>query len=923
MDLERSIPRAPILGKGPVFGLGLVAASVLVCELSGVGRLLGTSLSEALDSAGALLAFGSALFLLHRSRLDESGSHFWFGMSLLGIGLMGAFHAVVPHGPQAHLLHMMSLMVGAALMIPVVGGGCRVSRTLRHRLPNVLAVVLTVIGTAVLTSCRWLPNSGLYEPGPLYTSLMDAASGLVFVGAAIRLLRVSGRDRGVSRILAAVSLMVGLGGLSFLLAPSREDWWLWYLLRLGGHLMLLAFLYGSSLKEHDELSLAKGELELARESMHNAAYAIFWVKADGTVIDTNRTAAQLLDRDEENISGARLADFFAEPRSVWFQIWQRLVKQGAYKGDSTWRRKDGTAFPVRIVGNRVSHEGRFYGCFFASDLTESRLVEQQLNQNISRFRAITENTSDIIFVLGNSGVYTYVSPAASRFAGVHEKDLLGRRPGLYVNDEDRPRVLDALSRASGHPGRTVRVDNVRVRRPDGSWLCLEGAYTALPDVPGIEGTVLNYRDITERLEAGRALEESRRQLATLLGNLPGMAYRVRNDETKTVEFVSEGSTAISGYTPEEFCVDGGMCSRDVIHPEDYERVQRTIREAIDAEGRYELEYRFVTRDGSEKWVWEQGAVVRDPEGRVVAFEGFITDINARVEAERTIRALNRELELRVEERTQELEEAQEHLIASEKMAALGGLVAGLAHEVNTPLGIGLTAASHLNDQLKATRRRFASGGLRRSDLESLLDLGEESSSLVVANLSRASDLIGSFKRVSIDQTSDERRAFDLGQYVEQVIVSLRPQYRKRPLTVRSECPAGIEVDTAPGIVAQIVSNLVQNALLHAFARDQSGTIVVGAEVAGDDVVLTYGDDGAGMDEGTRRRVFDPFFTTKRGAGGSGLGMHIVYNLVTETLGGEISCTSEPGRGTSFRIRFPRRTPAPAPATEPVTTGGGA
>ncbi|MDO8943215.1 MAG: PAS domain S-box protein [Desulfobacterales bacterium] len=661
--------------------------------------------------------------------------------------------------------------------------------------------------------------------------------------------------------------------------------------------------------EPGELLRAQRDLELARESMRNAAYAIFWVRADGSVMDHNRTAARLLGGSAD-LTDTQLDDCFAESRSAWLQIWQSLVSRGSYAGDMTWRRTDGAAFPVRLVGNRVSYDGRFYGCLFVTDRTEAKLAEDRLADTNARFRAITENTSDLVFVLDRDGVTTYVSPAAARTLGDRERELLGRRSGLLVHEQDRSQVERVLAEARRQPGRTFRLENVRARRPDGSWLLLDGTFTDLPDEPGVDGTVVVYRDVTESRRVDRDLQESRRRLATLLGNLPGLAYRCRYDREMTLEFVSGGSLALTGYRPEQFFGERPVTARDIIHPDDVEQVRRVIRSAMDSGSVYEHEYRIVAADGTVKWVWEQGVGVTDGNGEIAAMEGFLTDVTGRVEAERTIRELNGDLERRVAARTRDLEEAQEQLIASEKMAALGGLVAGLAHEINTPLGVGLTAASHLHDRIRATRRVLDGGGLRRAELDTLLADGEDSAGMIVANLSRTADLVQSFKRVSVDQCSEERRMFDLGEYLAAIVASLRPQYRRRPLRIAVDCEPGVVVDSLPGAVAQIVSNLVQNSLLHAYGPEDQGTIRIAAAARGDDVEVVYADDGRGMDDSVRRRVFDPFFTTRRSEGGSGLGMHIVYNLVTGPLGGSIACTSRPGEGTTFRMTFPR---CPAPA----------
>ncbi|MBI1206766.1 MAG: hypothetical protein GC191_05690 [Azospirillum sp.] len=253
-----------------------------------------------------------------------------------------------------------------------------------------------------------------------------------------------------------------------------------------------------------------------------------------------------------------------------------------------------------------------------------------------------------------------------------------------------------------------------------------------------------------------------------------------------------------------------------------------------------------------------------------------------------------------------LRDAQETLVASEKMASLGALVAGVSHEINTPLGIGLTGASMIEERLRILSGLVDSGTLKRSQLNEFLTAVREAACLLSANLQRAVELIQNFKQVAVDRASGERRCFDLADYVEEVLGSLGLQLKRTPHTIEIDCPPGIVIDSYPGAVSQILSNFVMNALLHAFDPNRPGRMTVAARLIEDDQVeLRFSDNGHGIPQGHLSRIFEPFFTTKRGMGGTGLGLNIVHNLVTGTLKGQISVDSADGRGTSFRITFPR------------------
>jgi signal transduction histidine kinase len=256
----------------------------------------------------------------------------------------------------------------------------------------------------------------------------------------------------------------------------------------------------------------------------------------------------------------------------------------------------------------------------------------------------------------------------------------------------------------------------------------------------------------------------------------------------------------------------------------------------------------------------------------------------------------------------EIREMQTTLIESEKLAALGGLVAGVAHEVNNPVGISLTVASSLANRSEAFAAEVASGSLRRSRLEDFTTATRLAASQLVSNLQRAAELIQSFKQVAVDRSQAERRSFELRLAVEQILASLRPVIRGAKVKLVLDIPDGIEMSSFPGPLGQIVTNLLVNAVNHAFPGGEGGTVSIVARLSGDQVRIVFRDDGRGMTEEVQRQAFDPFFTTRRGSGGTGLGLHIVYNLVTQRLGGRIVLSSAEGSGTSFLVVLPLRAP---------------
>ncbi|MBV6321574.1 GAF domain-containing sensor histidine kinase [Duganella violaceipulchra] len=281
---------------------------------------------------------------------------------------------------------------------------------------------------------------------------------------------------------------------------------------------------------------------------------------------------------------------------------------------------------------------------------------------------------------------------------------------------------------------------------------------------------------------------------------------------------------------------------------------------------------------------------------------------ARMQADREIRRAKEALEEQnaaLESALTSLKDAQGELVRQEKLASLGRLVAGVAHEINTPLGICVTATSHLVEELKLTREDMAAGTLDEDGLNQFFDIISQSLRIMTTNTQRAAALVRSFKQVAVDQSSDDIRSFNLRKYLDEVLLSLQPKLKGKPVAVEIDCDERIEMASFPGAVSQIVTNMVVNSLVHGFEEGQSGKIRISGKVDGDFVDFDYSDDGAGMDNSTLAQLFDPFFTTKRGSGGSGLGAHILYNLVTGALGGTIKVVSAPGMGLHYKLRFPK------------------
>ncbi len=262
----------------------------------------------------------------------------------------------------------------------------------------------------------------------------------------------------------------------------------------------------------------------------------------------------------------------------------------------------------------------------------------------------------------------------------------------------------------------------------------------------------------------------------------------------------------------------------------------------------------------------------------------------------------------LERYNEELNIAQEALVGSEKMAALGGLVAGITHDINTPVGIGVTATSFLEERLNQIEVAYKDKTLSPKALEEFINDARQSANLLTTNLARASELVASFKQIAVDQASEAVREINFNDYLHEIVRSLQPKLKGTKHKVSIDCPEDLTLNLPAGAISQIFTNMIMNALIHGFEGIEKGQIDIKVVDSDDKVNITFRDNGRGVDADKLSKLFDPFFTTKRNQGGSGLGTHITYNLVKQTLGGDIEVHSEPGKGLSYEISFSKNLP---------------
>lgn len=417
-------------------------------------------------------------------------------------------------------------------------------------------------------------------------------------------------------------------------------------------------------------------------------------------------------------------------------------------------------------------------------------------------------------------------------------------------------------------------------------------------------------EAAQRLAHRQAVEALRESEERWNFALEGAGYGVSDWNIKTGKVLySPCWVSMHGYEIDEIpaTVEGGL---DLVHPDELQLVKAAIHDCFaGVMQRYHSEHRVRCKDGSWKWVIDRGMIVsRDEQGQATRMICTHVDISERRQAEEELRILNEQLEMRVDERTRELRYAMTQIIESEKLASLGALVAGVSHELNTPIGNMLLVASALAEKIEDVRKSIVSGKMTRSSFMQALDECADASQLIVRSGGRASELIDSFKRVSVDQTSQRRREFDLRIAVQDSINALGGIINRVDVSIENRIPEGLMMDSFPGHLEQIINNLIMNSITHGFVDGAGKHVIINAQLLDGMIELEYQDDGIGISPALHNKVFEPFYTTRLGQGGSGLGLYIVHNLVQGIFKGNVRLESEINQGVHLYFSFPATTP---------------
>jgi PAS domain S-box-containing protein len=496
--------------------------------------------------------------------------------------------------------------------------------------------------------------------------------------------------------------------------------------------------------------------------------------------------------------------------------------------------------------------------------------------------------------------YLQINQRLTEICGISVEDHLGRSvrdcvPALAGAIEDIVRsIMD-----TGEPVTGIEVAGQRADQTDERfWITY---WHPLRNPSGeIVGINVAAEEITERKRAEAALQASERQFHTLADSIPQLVWMA--DAGGKIFWFNNHWHEYTGTSVRD------TSSHDwqvILAPTSLQEARNRWAQTREAGTALEMELSLLGKDREYRPFLTRVIPLRDPIAAVYGWIGTHIDISERKRNEQEVRDARDAAEAALKN----LRETQNSLIEVEKLAALGRLVAGVAHEINTPVGTSLTVASALERKTAVIAAELAQGTLRRSSLNEFLQISREASSQLVGNLNHAAELIQSFKQVATDRNRSNQRTFDLGDLTEQIVLSLRPGIGEKNLTLKVECQPDLTMISYPGPYGQVLTNLFLNSVTHAFSDGKEGSIEIKVLAAGNDSVeIVFSDDGCGMSADDRRKAFDPFFTTRRDQGSTGLGLHIVHSLVTNYLGGRLDLDSELGEGTKARLVLPRVAP---------------
>ncbi|MEH6471992.1 MAG: PAS domain S-box protein [Halopseudomonas sp.] len=690
---------------------------------------------------------------------------------------------------------------------------------------------------------------------------------------------------------------------------------------LASHLQKMA----QSIQQREQ-ALSNSEASLLATMEQTPNVAIQWFDAQGKVLYWNHASTQLYQLSSDQALGKKIDQLiYTTQQADEFQtVINRVSTTGLAVGpiECTTTGADGkeritlnTTFMIPSPDN----SSRFVS--MAIDITEQKIAERALRLREQRYRALIEQSPIAVIEWDLNFNVTEWNEAAEEIFGYPRSEALGQHATFIVPSELHEMVDGVMATLAANIG-GFRSENTNVTASNRLVTCQWYNQPIVDEQGKVVAIVSSIDDVSERKRMELKLRTSEQKFISLFQSSPVPMAVSYFSETPRFVNCNDAWLRLFGVSRNDVI---GYNSDDLnIWPHKAQMLQAF--QLLDKQGLVDDYHADMQQaDGTRLQCLISARFIEVGEERMVA--SAYKDITQQLKAENEILELNQSLESRVLERTSELahtnaeletalahlEQTQDDLIRSEKLAALGSLVAGVAHELNTPIGNSLMAATTLTQHSSSLERAIHDGTLKRSSLEQYIKDARAGCTIVETNLHKASELVTSFKQVAIDQTSSQRRQFQLLEVINEIAITIAPSLKKTPFELNKQIPEEIFLDSYPGPLGQVLTNLINNAILHGLEGKEKGLInIEAAQSQNKQIQLIVSDDGKGIANADLTKIFDPFYTSKLGQGGSGLGLNIVHNLVTQVLGGKIEVNSAPGKGTQMMLTLPVSAPEPKP-----------
>ncbi|MBY0467253.1 MAG: PAS domain S-box protein [Burkholderiales bacterium] len=667
--------------------------------------------------------------------------------------------------------------------------------------------------------------------------------------------------------------------------------------------------------------------------LDNSGYGIIATDTAGVITVFNKTAQRMLGYAETDMVGkqspacfhlkeevAERAAAFSEelgiPLTPGFEVFVAKTLRGIpNEHEWTYVRRDGTHFPVLLsVTAMRDTDGQPVGFLgMAVDITARKQSEHLLAESEAQYRLLFQDNPNAMLLYDTDSMQIMaINDAALQLYGYSAHHLIGKHLTELMVRNEHERLVEAVQIARTSTD-TIRQSRWLHKRSNGDTMYVE-TLSKPQTIGNRKARIVQITELTDMVKIENKVADQSQFLKSLINALPVPLFYV--DQQGRYLGANPAYLALMdislldclGNTIQQFA------------PAELARQYLLANEALfatpDLIQHYQMTVNTRTQGPRDINFWK--ATFRNHEGQVAGLIGMGIDVTEQNRAEQRAQQLNEELEARVLTRTielasanEELRNAMDQLVQTETVASLGRLVAGVSHELNTPVGNALLTASTLLD----THNRFVADmakGITKSQLNTFLSTVETGANILVRSLQRAAGLLGDFKQLAVDQTSHQRRTYVLDDVVQEVAVVLSPGLGHKATTLHIDVPPGIDLDGYPGALSHVLINLVDNAATHAFQGRTDATVRIAMTMLDDHQVrLDVQDNGCGIPPQHLNRIFDPFFTTRLGQGGSGLGLHICFNLVTGVLGGKLTVSTLPGNGTTFTLLLPRTAPCPA------------